>query len=33
MTDAIAKHTTLSLELTQMDKVVFMADKLCSGRK
>ena len=33
MTDAIAKHTSLSLELTEMDKVVFMADKLCLGRK
>ena len=33
MTDAIAKHTTLSLELTPMDKLVFMADKLCIGRK
>ncbi|MGL6124919.1 MAG: nicotinate-nucleotide adenylyltransferase [Metamycoplasmataceae bacterium] len=33
MTDAVAKHTSLALELTTMDKVVFMADKLCPGRK
>ena len=33
LTDSISKHTTLSLELTLMDKIVFMADKLCIGRK
>lgn len=33
MTNAVAKHTSLALDLTMMDKVVFMADKLCQGRK
>lgn len=33
MTNAVARHTSLALELTTMDKVVFMADKLCLGRK
>ncbi|MGL5205428.1 MAG: nicotinate-nucleotide adenylyltransferase [Metamycoplasmataceae bacterium] len=33
MTNAIRKHTSLAMELTPMDKVVFMADKLCPGRK
>ncbi|MGL5308848.1 MAG: nicotinate-nucleotide adenylyltransferase [Metamycoplasmataceae bacterium] len=33
MTNAVARHTSLALELTTMDKVVYMADKLCPGRK
>ena len=33
ITNAIGKHTTLSLDLSPMDKLVFMADKLCLGRK
>ena len=32
-TDSIKKHTNLDNELTNLDKVVFMADKLCEGRK
>ncbi|MGL5732645.1 MAG: nicotinate-nucleotide adenylyltransferase [Metamycoplasmataceae bacterium] len=33
MTNAVRRHTSLAMELTPMDKVVFMADKLCPGRK
>ncbi len=33
ITNAIKVHTSLSLELSTMDKLVFMADKLCLGRK
>lgn len=31
--DAIKKHTSLDLTLTNMDKIIFAADKLCQGRK
>ena len=30
--NAIKVHTTLALELSPMDKVIFAADKLCDGR-
>lgn len=31
--NAVRKHTSLDWDLTQLDKVVFAADKLCEGRK
>ena len=30
---SVQVHTTLALELSMLDKIVFMADKLCTGRK
>lgn len=31
--NSVRVHTSLSLELSLLDKIVFMADKLCQGRK
>ncbi|MDJ1647873.1 nicotinate-nucleotide adenylyltransferase [Mycoplasma phocimorsus] len=31
--EAIKKHTTMALELNWLDKCVFIADKICRGRK
>ncbi|RMA78499.1 nicotinate-nucleotide adenylyltransferase [Metamycoplasma subdolum] len=31
--NAIKIHTTLAFELSELDKIVFVADKLCQGRK
>ncbi|WP_027334496.1 nicotinate-nucleotide adenylyltransferase [Mycoplasma elephantis] len=30
---AVAVHTTLALEMNWLDKIVYLADKLCKGRK
>ena len=31
--NAVLRHTTLALELSKMDKIIFAADKICHGRK
>lgn len=31
--DAIACHTTLKINLSLLDKIIFVADKICEGRK